>query len=175
MEKHKSKFHEFKFHPCTVIKDVLLDRKFKVERILILLFAFASFSTFFYDSFRFSCGLSLFQNLILPTIIVSLAIGKMESVTLAEKLKIGVYLGAFVGLIQSTVFIFINNIQYYFFGGREFAFALRNQNPSSITPLTLYAEIGSSIVIGLLLLILSILAGLISAILSRSNIELENN
>jgi hypothetical protein len=146
-----------------MLKDLMIDPRFRGVRLLILAFALLSLSTFFYKTIPFTCQLSILQNVLLPIIVVQQYILKMGWMPTGNRIRIGLKLGGIVGASIALFFIIVQNIQYYFFEGRELAYSALGSDITRFTLQTLYMDLSTDVFILIGLTILSLISGLMAS------------
>jgi len=78
-----------------------------------------SFATFIYSKTVYFAPLFLFLFVILPLIITSLVLKRLELTNNKERYKYGIIIGAVAVGMPSTIILIINSIIIYYFGGIE--------------------------------------------------------
>lgn len=166
MKKNTYSHHE-KVNPKTLIVDLLYKEELRVSRLFLVLSFLLSFALLFYSSINFSCILSLTQNLFLPFLIVKDVLSYYDLKGQYEKMKAGFIVGVIAGLIPATTINIVSMIQYYLLGNRSTAYSALGMNPPDMSLEVLYTEIGTQVIIGFGLVLLSALAGVVSSLMVR--------
>lgn len=144
---------------------LIYEPDFRRLRLLIALSIVSSFAIVFFSGILISCGLSLFQNGIVPGICVYfLSLHYRPQLNRAWQAA-GVLVGGTIGALNALVYLITSYIHYEYFGGAQAAAAMSGI-PLSLNPSMLsYAfQLASRVVIWILLTILSGASGLVVAI-----------
>jgi hypothetical protein len=149
------------------LKDVLLDKKYLDIRIIIICTSLITFFTWIRNSVSISCMLSIFQNVIMVFIITSLLLARSNTYYFPTRVKRGVIIGGTIGGIYAIILYIVENIDYYFFGGRELISSTIGEPAPPLNIYTVRAELFSGLWACIFLVILSAVIGLIAALLLR--------
>lgn len=148
---------------------LLTEAKYIWIRFITLIAISLSFITIFYNSISFSCILSLIQNFFLVILATKELLRLTSFSSRLQRLKSGSILGLLIGAAAAFTNLTISNIRYYFLGYRELAYTVKNQAIPSITSQNVLIGLWSDLFIFCILVSMSLFAGLIVAMISRSN------
>ncbi len=84
-----------------------------------------------------------------------------------EKIKLGFIIGVIAGIIPAITINIVSTIRYYFLDYRSVAFFALGKTPPEISLEFLYIDIGSQVVIVILLVFLSTFSGVISSLIAK--------
>lgn len=144
------------------IKWILTDKESLPTRILLFLGAMSSLILLFDSTISFSCQLSFVQNILLAFFVTSFATEKIKSDSLGQRIKMSAITGLVSGGFMAAVFVIVNLVRYYWFGSRETAYIAGGNPVPTIDIANLYSEIGSMVVIWVLLTMLSTMIGVLA-------------
>lgn len=146
--------------------------EFRKFRLMIYLSVVSSFTMFIYSGILYSCGLSLFQNAIVPYVCVSLLANYYRPKLNRAWLVTGLVVASGVGAFGALIYLIASQLHYRYFGG-EAAAAVITGIPISPNPSVLNVawQLASQLSIWVLLTLLSAVSGLIAAKLSAKPLE----
>jgi hypothetical protein len=146
---------------------VLRDRKFLYIRLLILISLIISLILFIIGGFGLSCMASFVQNIVLVLISTSLLLNLIKPYSFLQRLKTGALAGAIFGSIPATLNILGGIVQYYFLGGMTNNYLSSGLSVPAFNIMTLWAGIGSQVVLWIMLVIVSSFSGIILVLLGK--------
>lgn len=100
-----------------MMKEILVSKDYSDIRLIVVISTLITFLLWIKDSLEISCLLSLFQNVIL-VIFITLRLLNRMSIDKFHRIKIGILVGGCLGILYSTTTIIVEDVRYYFFGGR---------------------------------------------------------
>jgi hypothetical protein len=155
---------EIKETVMSLINKIFKDPRFFKLRLMIIFSVAISFITIFYNNMLFSCQLYLLQNVLLVYLIILMLFSLCKISDRSDRIKLGVSLATIFGGLYAGITLLIDNIQYYFFGFRERAFAANGLIASQANRQIFLAQLGSQLVLWLILILISRFAGFLASI-----------
>ena len=152
-----------------MIKEIIFNKKYRDIRLIIFFSASVTMLLWIKNSLEISCLLSFIQNVLLVLFITNRILRRMN-ISEIQRIKNGLIIGGCIGIIYATMGILVEDIHYYFFGGR-----LQTSRDLGIPyfPLTidlLTTGLIAQLWIWLLLVLVSVLCGFIAGVISRSRV-----
>ena len=100
-----------------MIKDIFINKKYSDIRLIIVVSVSLTLLLWIKDSLEISCLLSFFQNVLLVLYITTSILNRMN-INKVQRIKNGMIIGGSIGILYGTMMFLVEDIKYYFFGGR---------------------------------------------------------
>lgn len=149
-----------------ILKKIFYRKENAKIRILIAISILLGLSSLVYSELKFSCQLIIIQNLIIPFFISTLVVRKENIDDFSIKIKYGFFIGGFVGAISSAMTLIVDNISFYFLGGRERAFEITNQTYFPLSMEIIIVGLLNQILLWVFYILMSALSGAFSLLFS---------
>ena len=157
-----------------IFREIFLGKRFRDFRLLLVITSLITLLTWIKNSISISCQLIFLQNIFLVFIYTTMILSRLNIIVFKQRIKKGVIVGGGVGAIYATVLFLIEEIHYYFMGGREDIATTLGKPVPPVNFYSIRGELYTALWFWLFLIILSAIVGFLAGVIPfRRRLEID--